>query len=65
MTTIAIAVHQTAPDCRWSLPATPHSAAPPWTPTQWICVRDETLRPVSQVRCEHCPYWAVRDDRTD
>jgi hypothetical protein len=55
----AIATQQTAWECKWSRPGfrlagVEESLQPE---SVWVCVRTGERRPVSDDRCEQCPYW--------
>jgi hypothetical protein len=55
----AIATQQTVWECKWSRPGfrlagVEESLQPE---SVWVCVRTGERRPVSDDRCEQCPYW--------
>jgi hypothetical protein len=65
MAKTAIATKQTAWECKWSRPGfrlagLEESAQPE---SVWVCVRTGERRPVSDERCEQCPYWQADDFR--
>jgi len=65
MAKTAIAVKQSAWECKWSRPGfrlagIEETLQPEST---WVCVRTGTRLPVSDERCEECPYWQGDDFR--
>jgi hypothetical protein len=65
MAKTAIATSQTAWECKWSRPGfrlagLDESRQPE---TVWVCVRTGERRPITEEKCEHCPYWQADDFR--
>ncbi len=59
MARTAIAIKQTAWECKWSRPGfrfagVEESIQPE---TLWVCVRTGERRRLSETACDQCPYW--------
>jgi hypothetical protein len=61
MATTALVVLQPVWDCRWSrnghhLTGLSEAEQPEGA---WVCVREETRRPVTEAECRTCPHWEL------
>jgi hypothetical protein len=65
MAKTAIATSQRAWECKWSRPgirlAELEEERQP--ESEWVCVRTGIRHPVTDERCEQCPYWQADDFR--
>jgi hypothetical protein len=67
MTRTAVAVLQTAWDCRWGLPRAPLAGLMDCQKTGsiWVCVRTGSCRSIDETECENCPRWEADEKRTN
>jgi hypothetical protein len=65
MAKTAIATHQTAWECKWSRPGFRLAGLEETLQPEpvWVCVRTGQRRPISDAKCENCPYWEKDDFR--
>lgn len=65
MSATAVATLQTIWDCKWSRPGLRLAGLPPALQPEplWVCTRTGERKPVSERRCEACPFWELEDPR--
>ena len=63
MSAAAVATLQTIWDCKWSRPGLRLAGlAPDLQPESlWVCTRTGDRKPVSEHKCEACPFWELED----
>ena len=59
MSATAVAALQTIWDCKWSRPGLRLAGLAPGRPPEslWVCTRTGERTPVSEDKCEACPFW--------
>ena len=65
MSATAVATLQTIWDCKWSRPRLRPAVLAPGLPPEslWVCTRTGEPKPVSEGKCEACPFWELEGTR--
>ena len=65
MSATAVAAMQPIWDCKWSRPGLRLAGLAPGLQPEplWVCTRTGERKPVSEDKCEACPFWELEDCR--